>query len=322
MPKPKVRTADCMRNGLTNRLTKCILIDDRDVTYQYSYQKTVKGTDHYSCSYCRKHGHPCSTLIIYANGEAKSSSHHPLCDPPTKAASTAEQAVRRGRLLAANGTAGDAAYFETFKDCKERGVDIHLKPYAFHRKQICRWARRNYAPSAMGYINKEYHTLFADDTEWLDYDDGNLTIFATDRSYAALAKCRIAAADSTFSTSPTGVDQTFVLHGFVENEKGGEWVPLIMALMKNRDEKSYQKIADQIKEAWERLNVKPEIERLHLDYEAAEGNAFKNLLGEDKIYGCLFHYSQIILRRLTKSLYQAYCMNLDSSNSRTSPVTP
>uniref|UniRef100_A0A914YLP6 MULE transposase domain-containing protein n=1 Tax=Panagrolaimus superbus TaxID=310955 RepID=A0A914YLP6_9BILA len=114
-----------------------------------------------------------------------------------------------------------------------------------------------------------------------------------------MAKARIIVADATFGTSPKDSKQILTVHGLIGNDKGEEWVPSLQAIMKFKSEKLYMKVVDCIKDYWENASIIPSFDRMHCDYESAEMNAFKNLNGPEKVFGCHFHYCQAFLRHVT-----------------------
>uniref|UniRef100_A0A914YU35 MULE transposase domain-containing protein n=1 Tax=Panagrolaimus superbus TaxID=310955 RepID=A0A914YU35_9BILA len=192
-----------------------------------------------------------------------------------------------------------AAFLEVFKNAKTKNVDFELAcNYSFYRKQYGRWHQQRFDHCTLQSIAEKYRTLYCEDIRWLDHSDKDVAVFATADIYRQMANCKILVADATFATCPEGLRQVFVIHGLVENEKGAEWVPLLLAIMKKKTEINYEKVMDCIKKAWTRLDIKPVTERVHCDYEAAEGNALKNLFGIEKIFGCYFHYNQIIIKKL------------------------
>jgi hypothetical protein len=164
-----------------------------------------------------------------------------------------------------------AAYLEMFKNAKTKNVDFEIAcNYAFYRKQYGRWYQKRFDYCSMKNIAEKYQTLFGENTRWLDFNDDDLAFFATDESFKMLAKCKILVADATFATSPEGTHQVFVIHGLVENDQGGEWVALCLAIMKDKKESNYQKVMERIRDAWVRLGVTPQISffsRHQVDFE-------------------------------------------------------
>uniref|UniRef100_A0A914QHC9 OTU domain-containing protein n=1 Tax=Panagrolaimus davidi TaxID=227884 RepID=A0A914QHC9_9BILA len=286
--------------GLNSKLNAILLVEDDDHVYEYAFKQKRNGITYYNCSHCRSHKSQTSTLKIYMDGTTVIGDHHPDCSPRTKADNDVVQELQRGNLAAESGSKAYDAYMKVYQNLVDQGLNLKLHPYWKYRRNLGRWRQKCYPSCEMGFIDEKYFKLYGKDNDWLDFNDGNVAIFATERVYRTMANCKILVADATFSTSPHGVYQSYYNHGFIENGKGGEWVPLLMALMKKKDEKFYQKIVDRIKETWEKLEVEPKTERIHLDYEAGEYNAMKTLVGEDKVYGCV--------------LYEAYCMKKGKTN--------
>ncbi|KAE9546398.1 hypothetical protein FO519_010390, partial [Halicephalobus sp. NKZ332] len=111
-----------------------------------------------------------------------------------------------------------------------------------------------------------------------------------------MAKAAILCLDATFKTSPRGSYQTLYVHGLTENSDvtKAEWHMLLMAIMTDKEETSYNIIVTTILSAWKRLDLTPKFERLHIDFEPAMQSAFKKLGGAEKLKGCFFHFAQNI----------------------------
>lgn len=75
------------------------------------------------------------------------------------------------------------------------------------------------------------------------------------------------------------------------DEENEEWIPLVSVLMRDGQLPSYQKAFELIDSEW----TTGEIERIHMDYEKAEMSGAEKIWGDDKIYGCLFHFTRAAL---------------------------
>jgi hypothetical protein len=94
-----------------------------------------------------------------------------------------------------------------------------------------------------------------------------------------------------------------------------EWVGVFMAVMTTKEQADYEAIIQEILSAWQRLNIKPTFGRVHSDYEDGLMNALKLLGGEDKLFGCNFHFCQATYRMIVKlKLYSHYKAGISRDN--------
>uniref|UniRef100_A0A914Y500 Transposase n=1 Tax=Panagrolaimus superbus TaxID=310955 RepID=A0A914Y500_9BILA len=77
--------------------------------------------------------------------------------------------------------------------------------------------------------------------------------------------------------------------------------------MNGKEQKNYECIFDEIKNYWNTNNIKPKFGKILSDYEGALQNALLNFDDPKKVWGCTFHYSQALLRFVSKcGLMQYY----------------
>jgi hypothetical protein len=96
--------------------------------------------------------------------------------------------------------------------------------------------------------------------------------------------------DGTFKYSPTNYKQLYTLVGYVK----GIYVPMIYVLMYKKNEESYVKLCNFLKERIPFF----EPETIIVDFEQAPRKAFKSSYPDSEFYGCCFHFTQIIWRKI------------------------
>ncbi|KAG0440202.1 hypothetical protein DMUE_1911 [Dictyocoela muelleri] len=123
-------------------------------------------------------------------------------------------------------------------------------------------------------------------------NENGLIIFSTEYNLNILKKSKIWLCDATFYTSPQDYSQIYIIHGTYFNKI----LPLCYVIMKNRTENSYKLLFDIVKS---KINMEPQY--IVVDFELAQYNAIWHTFTNTVINGCVFHYSQIIVRYLQKT---------------------
>uniref|UniRef100_A0A7E4ZWQ5 OTU domain-containing protein n=1 Tax=Panagrellus redivivus TaxID=6233 RepID=A0A7E4ZWQ5_PANRE len=283
--------------ALNSKLNDNLIVVQSDDNEVYTYHvKKKKGDVEYAvCRGCKSNG------SLHQNEEFWVKPHRKPCKTTSKSQFIDEQADRSARLLALKGEPPLKAYNKAFKAARHAGSGNSYPPYFKLKTQLSRWASQSCPIEPEDLPQGQ---------RWLWKRTSNIELYCTDKAARALAKSRIVVADATFETSPHGYSQVLSLHSLtpnVENEE--EYNCTAFALMKNKEESSYDEVVEALKELFDKLEVSCTIERLHTDYEAGLMNAFKRLVGDDKVFGCLFHFSQAVLRMVGKlDLYPYYRM--------------
>uniref|UniRef100_A0AC34RTP0 MULE transposase domain-containing protein n=1 Tax=Panagrolaimus sp. JU765 TaxID=591449 RepID=A0AC34RTP0_9BILA len=257
-----------------------------DEFYYYSEYNKVKGHTYYRCCGCAKDNNTknCSRAKVNEKNEVRftRSIHLDHCKPLTKTQHLVLEAKKTAYFSAREGTSPEKSYTVGWIQPQKFKVQDFYGPIFKLQKVISCWYRKNYPKAEMGEIPKEFFNLDPETAEmetairWLLLQQKDVAIFATDEALKAMASAPILCADGTYKTKPDEAAQIFYIHGLIN----GEWIVLLSAIMKSTTEADYDVIVQAVKEKWEQLGVEPKFERLHTE----------------KLYGCLFHYSQAILR--------------------------
>lgn len=133
--------------------------------------------------------------------------------------------------------------------------------------------------------------------DFFRYDSGveneeRFIIFSSEFKRLYIEKCKICIIDGTFKTSPPGFFQILVIHGYFF----GRSFPLIYILMSSKQTNAYVKAFKKVNEIFN-INVNYII----TDFETALINACKSQFANYSHFGCLFHFSQSIWRRLQET---------------------
>ena len=105
--------------------------------------------------------------------------------------------------------------------------------------------------------------------------------------------------DGTFSISPSLFSQIYV----VMAERGGFVLPVIYAMLPNKEGETYRRMFEAVKQVWPNLNPLS----VSIDFEQAAIGALRSTFPNCAIHGCLFHLTKNMRRKLAdESLLARY----------------
>jgi MULE transposase domain len=105
--------------------------------------------------------------------------------------------------------------------------------------------------------------------------------------------------DGTFSLAPQFFAQVYVIMA----EKGGFVFPVLYALLPDKTQQTYVRMFDAITSTWPHLNPTS----ISTDFEMAALNAINSVFPDAATFGCLFHLSKNMKKKLTnEGLMQMY----------------
>ena len=125
-----------------------------------------------------------------------------------------------------------------------------------------------------------------------------IVVFSTKEHVKILCRCRTVSGDGTFKITPSLWYQTFILAGEVVPEV---WVPLIYAILPDKQKTSYEAMFEILLEAVEAQNLALSAEWFLSDYEDNIRNSFAVYFPKTQIKGCQFHFSQALWKRVNKA---------------------
>jgi hypothetical protein len=146
-------------------------------------------------------------------------------------------------------------------------------------------------------INGENSILADDGTEnrilIFGIKEFSLKICSTDSLYS----------DGTFYSVPRIFLQLYTMHGFYK----GEMIPFIYSLLPNKTEKTYRRFLRILQDKASEFNSLFFPRNFLINFELAFKNAIQIVLLETLIHGCLFHFTQALIRNIqTFGLTQSY----------------
>lgn len=97
--------------------------------------------------------------------------------------------------------------------------------------------------------------------------------------------------DGTFSLAPNLFAQIYVIMA----ERGGFVVPVLYALLPNKNNQTYIRMFEAIKQMWPQLNPIS----ISIDFEQAAIGAVKTVFPECAIFGCMFHLTKNLRKKLS-----------------------
>lgn len=129
-----------------------------------------------------------------------------------------------------------------------------------------------------------------------NYKNEKIIILGTSESLKLLGNSTCWLMDGTFYVVPTIMRQLFTIHGVFE----GHVVPLIFCLMSQKSKEAYEQFFFQLflLAANQKIHLNPE--RIISDFEIAIVSAAKSFLPSTVFKGCLFHFGQILWRKVQK----------------------
>ena len=139
-------------------------------------------------------------------------------------------------------------------------------------------------------------------------EDRIAVIFFSDRIYEILADSNKIDFDGTFYAVPKQFYQLWTLFITIERHT----IPLIHCPFTNKDEELYTAVLFKIKALILQLQPTSTMS----DWEIGPRNAFKNVYPGTRIYGCWFHYTQAIWKKIQKcKLTSSYKRNPELATS-------
>ncbi|KFD55441.1 hypothetical protein M513_03781 [Trichuris suis] len=186
--------------------------------------------------------------------------------------------------------------------CQSVSPDLraHLPNSAAMREIIRR--RRRPTPSVQpqpadlaSVVIPEAYQMYSDEDQFLLFDSGqgdqNRIILFGRQSYGAWAdSIKNIVADGAFKMAPPPFSQVYVIMA----ESNGYVLPMLYALLPNKEEQTYCRLFEVIKELWPKFAP----ETIAVDFEDAAVNAIKANFPSAQLCGCFF----FLVRSLKKNL--------------------
>ena len=134
-------------------------------------------------------------------------------------------------------------------------------------------------------------------------DEERLLIFGTDENLRLLCLHKDWFLDGTFDITPLLIKQVYTIHII----KCNKVYPMVYCLLPNKKKLTYIKL---FKIILEKVGKRPN--SVNVDFEKAVFSAAEKVFRGCEIYGCFFHFSQSLFRRIqlkglfTRDIYNCY----------------
>lgn len=121
-------------------------------------------------------------------------------------------------------------------------------------------------------------------------DSNRIIMFGTRTNVDLLKEFRHWCVDGTFKVAPQFFSQMYTIHSLID----GKAIPLIYALICNKQEVTYRRVFSKLKE----IDPLLEPESVLADFESASMNAIREVFPNSRIVGCFFHLAQSLWRKI------------------------
>uniref|UniRef100_A0A7E4VQZ5 OTU domain-containing protein n=1 Tax=Panagrellus redivivus TaxID=6233 RepID=A0A7E4VQZ5_PANRE len=288
--------------SLNSRLKANLIVvpENEGFVRLYTIRDTKKGSAYARCVSCHSTG-----ILKEATGKFCIDEHTESCNPTSLTEFNGQKCTREARNKALHGERIGDAHWKGFAEANDEDAALFYPEYFEQKTQLSRWSKKCYA--------QEDFSNLQNGQAWKRSSSTNTEVYMTDTAAKALASCEVAVADATFEICPQGFSQVFTIHGLIKSADGlEEYNNLMFALMKGKSEAAYREVADTINGIFDSLNLECQINRLHTDFEMAEQNAMAEIVGEDHVYGCLFHFTKAVLQKIGElKLYPYYRLKVN-----------
>ncbi|KFD65998.1 hypothetical protein M514_03176 [Trichuris suis] len=165
--------------------------------------------------------------------------------------------------------------------------------------------------SVASTVIPEAYQTYGDQERFLLYDSGlgdeeRILVFGRQSAGDWSSRMKNILADGTFRIAPPRFAQAYVIMA----ERGGFVLPVLYALLPNKQELTYRRMFEGIKATWPQFDP----ETITLDFEEAAMNAVRATFPAVQVYGCFFHFVRSVKRQIAQQgLLSTYNANADFS---------
>uniref|UniRef100_A0A1I7YUZ1 MULE domain-containing protein n=1 Tax=Steinernema glaseri TaxID=37863 RepID=A0A1I7YUZ1_9BILA len=283
---------------------------------------SISGISYYRCMSCRKHPSPSVATIRVDHGLPQSLDveHDPRCtqrDEQEIACSQVDRKVRE--VVKWSGIPSSLAFTLTHGILKTTGGEqlaSKFAPYHIYRHRLDS-TKRGSLPAMQDEFNLPEELTMTVDMPGLEAPlllcaskELGIYIFASKYDVQLAGSADLIVGDSTFDAAPNGW-QLLTLHMrfWSEHHQDFEWSTFLHAVMRSKNEVSYKYVFSELSRQWDSLGLKHTRRYFRFDYERAQLNAAEDVFGKDCVGGCMFHYSQAVIKNLKQhglfSLYKS-----------------
>ena len=125
-------------------------------------------------------------------------------------------------------------------------------------------------------------------------------IFATEQQMGHIIRAKSWYIDGTFKLCRHLFSQLLTVNIFVRTEDYAKQVPLLFVLMSGQKKSHYRQVFHALLNS---LSNETSIQHITIDFERALWKVLPEFLPNANIKGCVFHWTQAIWRKVSKSMY-------------------
>ena len=133
-----------------------------------------------------------------------------------------------------------------------------------------------------------------------------IMIFSTKSNIRKLAASLYWLWDGTFSVVPHLFYQLWTIHGYVGLNFNRKCVPLLYVLMSGKSKELYSRVFEELMAIIQEEDNDLMTKYVICDFETAPISAAKEFM-DIEMFGCVFHFSQSLIRNFSNELRKAYC---------------
>lgn len=191
-------------------------------------------------------------------------------------------------------------YDEAFNSFQNKGLNFVASLPPFSSVQHCLYDRRNKALGVLKTVcnNFEevqipvafYNFILAD----YYYEETRIILFCSPDSRQLIGEINEFFGDATFKSCPLPFAELYSIHGDVGSTVDTtNVIPLLFALMPNKQQKTYQTLFNLIKLTLPNWSPKT----FHCDFELAAINALTEVFPDIQLRGCFYHWSRAVWKK-------------------------
>ncbi|XP_054082609.1 uncharacterized protein LOC128920127 [Zeugodacus cucurbitae] len=284
---------------VSNKGSNKIVLDGFD--YHFRSKNEKKKKFRWSCA--QRKSLICKSVVVTKENSgdhviqrAPTAHNH---DPKTHQVSVAQANNKVKDLSTSSSLAPSQIIREAVVDCQP-DRRVYLPSKRGQKMKISRLRKGTYTnePGNVQEINIPEHLKYLEGelfvlSDW-DFDGEKNIIMGTTSSLKELERSHCWVMDGTFFVVPKVFRQLFTIQGLID----GQFVPLVLCLMSKKSKQAYTEFFHQLFKLGLAQNINLHPQRIITDFERTVSSAAKEYFPDARYNGCLFHFSQIIWRRV------------------------
>lgn len=145
----------------------------------------------------------------------------------------------------------------------------------------------------------EQHLIVKDFLQKSLNEDNKILLFATNANLRKVSTAKFWLIDGTFSTVPLQYKQLYTIHGPVGVGENSRVVSLVYILMNKKTQEIYTAALEMLVDTANEMHILLDPTYIITDFEKAVTNASKEVFPTITSFGCYFHWSQNLIKKLS-----------------------